>query len=421
MLFNSQNQFSQKINNNYDVFSESKELHPVWIDEDDDVLESSKISNVKNKDFYNNALKQKFVNLMGTPNWARLDKKTKINEDDEILRKVGHIQQVHTAGLSSDTLEIKRFPKINADTGNEGPIITSVQFHPISSVALVGGLSGRVSLFSIGGDKNNKLHSFNLKKSSILSTHFTPDGEEAYISFKEDHKYCVYNLMKAEHNLIQLPKIIKKPFIFELSKNGKYIAVADGFDEVAIISAVSKELLRTLKHNFNVVSMCFNFESDKLYCLGVSGEVSIWNMSSYRIEKKFYDEGCVNGSCIANSSCGKFVAVGSNEGIVNIYENDSIKTAQPKPEKTINNLRTKITNMTFNSSTEILAISSSYYPNAIKLLHLPTFHVFSNFPSPGTNFHHVGPVCFSPNSGYLALGNNKSCANLFRLRYFKNY
>lgn len=391
----------------------------MWFDEDDEQLITPGPT-TKEKIVYANKLKQKYEVLIGTPNWARLVKKDGTEDDNnDLLRTVGHLQKQKLLGLKKDFLEIKKFPKVNGETGNEGPIISCIEFHPKMSVALVGGQSGVVSLFSIGGDINTKLHSFKLKKWRVTAAQFTPDGSQAFIASKLNHSYCVYDLVKAEPKLVQLPRIVKRPKIFKLSSDGKYLATSDGLDEVYIICAKSKELLRSLKHNSNIESIAFSSNCDRLFCYGIQGEISIWDMSSFKVLNKFYDQGCVTASEITTSSCGRLLATGSGEGIVNIYETNSLGS-ESVPIKTISNLTTKITNLTFNATTEILAMSSGYYPNAIKLVHLPSYHLFCNFPQ-NINLYQVENVSFSPNSGYMAVGNNKGCAYLYRLKHYKNY
>lgn len=377
--------------------------------------------NVASTAAYSEKLKQKYENLMGTPNWAKLNKTQKFDDDDDIIRTIGHLQRKKSTSLRKDLLDIKRFPKINSGTGNEGPIISCVEFHPKVSVSLVAGQSGVVSLFSIGGDVNNKLHSFKLKKFKVSAAHFIPDGSEVFIASKVSHNYCIYNLVKAEPKLVQLPQVVKKPNIFQLSSDGMYIATTAGYDEVYLISTQSRELLRILKNNTKTESVAFSHDNKQLYCYGAQGEVTVWDLAIFRIVKKFYDNGCVTASCITTSQCGRLLATGSGEGIVNVYETSKVTATEPQPLRTISNLRTKITSLQFNSTSEILAMSSGYYPNAVKLVHIPSYHVFSNFPNQSSNLYQVDKVSFSPNSGFMALGNNKGCAFLYRLKHYKNY
>lgn len=421
MLFNKSKNIVEKLKSSEELVPEI-DNKPAWRDKDDDEFRANIITNVTSKATYSKKLKQKYENLMGTPNWAQLNKKQKLyDDDDDIIRTVGHLQKKKSTSLQKDFLDIKRFPKINSETGNEGPIISCVEFHPKLSVSLVAGHSGVVSLFSVGGDENNKLHSFKLKKFKVSTAHFTPNGSEVFISSKLSHNYCLYNLVKAEPKLVQLPQVVKKPTIFQLSSDGQYIAAAIGYDEVYVISTQSRELLRSLKNNSKTESVAFSHDNKSLYCYGTQGEVTIWDLATFRVVKKFYDNGCVTSSCITTSQCGRLLATGSGEGIVNVYETSNLTVMEPMPLKTISNLRTKITSLKFNSASEILAMSSGYYPNAVKLVHIPSYHVFSNFPKPTSNLYQVDMVSFSPNSGYMALGNNKGCAFLYRLKHYKNY
>lgn len=421
LLFNKSKDLVEKLKTTHSDES-APEQKPAWMDEDDHQIS---VNNAKSKVAYTENLKQKYETLMGTPNWAKLSAKVKEEDDEdddnEILRTVGHIKKRKTVNLPKDYLEMKMLPKINSQTKTEGKIISCVDFHPTLSVALVAGNSGVVSLLSVGGDVNEKLHSFRLKNWKTTTAQFSPNGSEAYIATNLNHSYCVYNLVKAEPKLIQLPYVVKRPKIFKLSPDGKYIATSSGFDEICLISTASKELLRTIKHNSNVESLTFSHDSEQLYCYCTQGEVTIWDLSTFKALKKFYDNGCVNASCISTSSCGRLLATGSQEGIVNIYETSKLETYEPLPIKTVTNLTTKISSLKFNATSEILAMSSTAIPNAVKLVHIPSYHVFNNFPPQSNVLSHVQTINFSPNSGYMALGNDKGFANLYRLKYYKNY
>jgi len=51
--------------------------------------------------------------------------------------------------LPKNIIDIKVLKALNKNTHIEGPIITSVEFHPSSTVALVAGTSGVLSLFQV--------------------------------------------------------------------------------------------------------------------------------------------------------------------------------------------------------------------------------------------------------------------------------
>lgn len=51
--------------------------------------------------------------------------------------------------LPKGNIDIKALRSINQQTFNEGPVISSLEFHPTSSLALVAGSSGILSLFQV--------------------------------------------------------------------------------------------------------------------------------------------------------------------------------------------------------------------------------------------------------------------------------
>lgn len=51
--------------------------------------------------------------------------------------------------LRKGTIELKAVTDINRKTHTEGPYISSIQFHPTSTVSLVAGSSGVLSLFEV--------------------------------------------------------------------------------------------------------------------------------------------------------------------------------------------------------------------------------------------------------------------------------
>lgn len=60
-----------------------------------------------------------------------------------------HLAPTKSKRLQKGTIEIKALKPINRETENEGPLVTSLQFHPTSTVAFVAGLSGILSLFQV--------------------------------------------------------------------------------------------------------------------------------------------------------------------------------------------------------------------------------------------------------------------------------
>ena len=67
--------------------------------------------------------------------------------------------------------------------------------------------------------------------------------------------------------------------------------------------------------------------------------------------------------CTAVALSDRHLAVGSDSGVVNIYNRDELLQRTATPLRAVMNLTTSVGNVTFNSTGELLAISSKvgYY------------------------------------------------------------
>ena len=123
----------------------------------------------------------------------------------------------------------------------------------------------------------------------------------------------------------------------------------------------------------------------------------------------------------------RWLAVGDRSGMVNVYDvynlnqAGSSSVAAVKPVKVLSNLTTGITSVKFNHDSQLLSMSSLDKSDAIRLVHLPSFSVFSNFPPPVKLLGLISEVAFSPHSGFFATGNSAGVSNLYRLLDFDEY
>lgn len=162
---------------------------------------------------------------------------------------------------------------------------------------------------------------------------------------------------------------------------------------------------------------------DYLLASGSDGEVYKWDMRTYRCIDKFTNQdGTITSSLSASS---QIMAVGAESGVVNLYHNQlrdmssfSSDFATPTPLKSIMNLQTAIDNLSFNHDGQILALSSKREKDSLKLLHVPTRTVFSNWPTSKTPLSYVWSSDFSPESRFLAMGNDKGKCLLYKLNHY---
>jgi U3 small nucleolar RNA-associated protein 18 len=67
---------------------------------------------------------------------------------------------------------------------------------------------------------------------------------------------------------------------------------------------------------------------------------------------------------------------------------------------------------------QILAIASRETKDAMRLVHVPSFRTFPNWPTSQTPLKYVNDLAFSPNSGYIASGNDKGQVLLYSLTHY---
>lgn len=89
-----------------------------------------------------------------------------------------------------------------------------------------------------------------------------------------------------------------------------------------------------------------------------------------------------------------------------------------EPLKSIMNVRTSADYVRFNHDGQILAISTRREKQGLKLVHVPTATVFSNWPTSKTPLSYVWATDFSPESKFLAVGNDKGKCLLYRLVHY---
>jgi len=90
----------------------------------------------------------------------------------------------------------------------------------------------------------------------------------------------------------------------------------------------------------------------------------------------------------------------------------------PSPVRSLMNLTTAIDNLAFSPDTQMLALSSRMKKDSLRLVHLPSYTVFSNWPTSGTPLHMVTSMDFSPGGGYMAIGNAKGKVLLYRMHHY---
>ena len=97
--------------------------------------------------------------------------------------------------------------------------------------------------------------------------------------------------------------------------------------------------------------------------------MNVWDVRQRQSRKLFFDDGCIIGTSIACSPNGRYLACGSNTGIVNLYDNREVEAMRnPVPVKIFDGLRTRVDCIQFNHSSEALVMSSKELKQAVKIV-----------------------------------------------------
>ncbi|XP_064172489.1 U3 small nucleolar RNA-associated protein 18 homolog isoform X2 [Anguilla rostrata] len=387
-------------------------------------------------------LQEQFRRAMGgTPSWAEegLKKKKKKDkkhadddddddddsddEDDNLLRKTGNFV-ASSESLPKGIIQMKKCLEANNDRPSEGRL-TTVQFHPSAQVVMTAGVDHNISLFQVDGKTNPKIQSLHLENFPVHKAQFSADGEQVVATSNYNKLFYVYDMM--EGKVIPVYSIRglneKKVKEFQISPDGMFLLLSGTSGYLHLVTMKTKELVRSFKINGEVRGAAFSQDGSRIYISSDEGEVFIWDVKKNKCINRFADDGSLSGTSIAVSQNGQYIACGSSSGVVNVYHHDAcLRESEPKPLKAVMNLLTAATSLRFNSSTEVLAIASSAADEAVRLVHIPSFTVFSNFPVSKHSFvFHPQCVDFSPNSGFFSVANNKGRALLYRLKHYTDF
>lgn len=179
---------------------------------------------------------------------------------------------------------------------------------------------------------------------------------------------------------------------------------------------------------------------------GGDGVVYTWDLRSQRCLQQQRDEGAIDCTALALSPDGSYLATGGTAGVVNLYRRSAglvapidadlegtgsgfgssgaaaagfgVQPASPTPLKALMNLTTAIDSLSFSHDSQMLLMGSRMKKDALRIVHLPSLSVFSNWPTTRSPLQYVHCAGFSPHSGFLGIGNAKGRALLYRLHHY---
>ncbi|KAJ1261012.1 hypothetical protein BS78_10G275600 [Paspalum vaginatum] len=416
---------------------------PVWVDEEEertevDIVKVSRLRKLRKEvdehlisgKEYEARLRGQHAKLNPFTGWANMDRKTHpdasdAESDDEggvddILRNNDELVVKDTVKLLPGMLEFSRLVDANIQDPSSGPI-NSVQFHRNGQLMLAAGLDKHLRFFQIDGKRNPKIQTIFIGDCPVLKASFLPDGSEVILSGRRKFFYS-FDLVNASVSKIGplTGREEKSLESFEISPDSRTIAFVGNEGYILLISAKTKQLIGTLKMNGSVRSLAFADGGNQLLSSGGDGHIYHWDLGTRKCIHKATDDGSLASVSLCTSQDSSLFATGSTSGIVNVYKRDDFLGGKRKPLKTIENLTTDVGEMKFNHDAQILAITSRKERNGMRLVHVPSFTVFQNWPGPRFSLHYPRCLDFSPGSGFLSVGHAGGKVLLYKLHHYQN-
>lgn len=246
---------------------------------------------------------------------------------------------------------------------------------------LTAGLDKTLRLFQVDGNKNEKAAGIFFPDLPIQSAAWVGQGyNEIIVSGRRPFFYCYDTITGAAHRVHRLMGCEEKSLErFTASPDGKWLAFTGKGGYIILVSAKTKQWAGELKMNGTVRALAFTPDSSELIASGGDAVVYRWDMRSSRCLSRFRNEGGTVTSSLA--ACGVGIvgctAVGSESGVVNLYDNGDIMglsgegremEADLKPMKAIMNLTTAVDTLAFNHDGQLLAMASKWNRDALRMV-----------------------------------------------------
>lgn len=429
---------------------------PAWIDKNDEEIsvDISKLSRLRKlrktedektikgdeyqdrlQEFYSKKLKNIdfFKWSAAVPTENKEEEGVYTSEFKDILNRDLNLYESSYEELPNQFISINKIGNL-LRKDHHNAVVQTLDFHENNEIFLSAGYDKLMKLYSVKKEENYGLYTDEFKKSlKVLKNVFFEDFPLQKCSFmhKKNQILCcglkkhllVYDILaekteKFASNLFT-SFFTKQINNYSLSKDGNYIALNNEKGDIVIISAKNMEYLFHLKSNEPCIVTHFTNDSKYLFSAGVSGKIYQWDLQKRQIFDCVRDAGASTINCLGLSSNDNLIASGGLNGIVNIYErNAKTKKIDHHPLKEIQNLTTSITGLEINSKGEMMVISSKWKKRAVRLVHLGTKTVFSNWPNMKTNLQFVTSLKMSENCKYITFGNDEGNVFLYNFKHY---
>jgi hypothetical protein len=104
--------------------------------------------------------------------------------------------------------------------------------------------------------------------------------------------------------------------------------------------------------------------------------------------------------------------------VVVLLNTPSSHTLAPQSPSTYQTNKLSLTQKNTKPSKQLMFMASRMKKDAARVVHVGSGTVFSNWPPRSAALHYVHSAAFSPNGGFMAVGNAQGRCLLYRLHHY---
>ncbi|KUJ18635.1 WD40 repeat-like protein [Mollisia scopiformis] len=460
---------------------------PAWEDSDDDRLAISLAGNSRlrklrvNEDEdivsgkeYTRRLRRQYERLNPVPEWAHHSSRpakrrrrssagsesssssNDMDVDDadlsalplaRILQNAGSLTKTAQTGAKRAKLrpEVLDIQQTRAIPLVQPSSITSLSFHPEYPVLLSSGPASTLYLHHIDAAAHPTPHplltSVHIKHTPIHTSAFLyPKGDTIVFSGRRRYFHTwdlpsgtiqkvtrVYGQKDEQKSMERL----------KLSPCGRYMALVGtskkGGGIINILDASTTQWVAAMRVEGanGVADFAWWGDGEGLTVVSKGGEVAEWSVETRSYVARWIDEGFAPTVLTLGGPNGptplggdRWVAIGSQSGIVNIYDRRSFVNSQnkveilerPSPKRSFDQFTKPTSHLEISPDGQLLAFSSKWKKDALRLVHLPSCTVYRNWPTEKTPLGKITAVAFGKESNTLAVANEAGKIRMWDIR-----
>lgn len=416
----------------------SDRLRKLRATEDDDLVDGNE---------YSARLRSQFQRLYPAPDWAIPSSRRQNNDSDNSdtvssgddieaeddkerklsanpLKKILQSSERYTEKTAStllpaSILDISRLRDANQQAPSQAAIQT-LSFHPSLPLLLSAGFDRSLRIYNVDGKVNPLATSLHIRSSPIQTAEFHVDGHRVFAGGRRRYFY-VWDLESGNVDKInrmygheQSQRSMER---FKLSPCGRFIGLIGSGGWVNLLDANNGQWISGAKiEGGGVADFVWSKDGGLITIANSAGEIWEWSTSERRFVSRWADFGGVGITALAATD--NWVALGSQSGIVNVYDTAKKDGDQPKLSFSLDQLVTSVSGLQFSHDGQMLGMASRAKKDAFRFAHLPSGTVFKNWPTSGTPLGKVTATAFSAGSEMFASGSEAGKIRLFKLNHY---